>query len=177
MQQVLHYDGSTGIAGVCLSPSSTCAAVIFKSGAAMELQLLDLDSEANEALDTALTANRYLCANVFSCSRQLMLAMSTQGTELLFHVRHQAFLYLSCYVLQIQHGAPLCPAQAVLEPCHTDVVLGCAAAPEEAACQLTRLASSSQPYRQGPALRAIHTSPGIQHAAGCPEATAADKLS
>ena len=73
MQQVLDYDGSTEVTSMCLSPSNTCAAVVFKSGAAMELQLIDLDSEANEAPDVAPTVNRYLTANLLSCSRQSRL--------------------------------------------------------------------------------------------------------
>lgn len=80
-------------------------------------------------------------------------------------------MYYSCAVEQL-----CAPSQGVLEPCDTDVPLGCAAAPEEVACQLTSLASCACAHGQRPALRAIYTSPGIQHAAGCFEAAAADRL-
>ena len=51
---------------MCLSPNNTCAAVAFKRDNAMEVQIIDLGSEAYDPPDTALTAKRYITAKLLS---------------------------------------------------------------------------------------------------------------
>ena len=77
VQHVLEYDRGTGAASMCLSPNNTCAAVVFKRGTAMELQISDVGTEDKETFDIELTATRCGLADVWSCLNIMLYRLSS----------------------------------------------------------------------------------------------------
>ena len=92
MQYVLESDSSTGVAGMCLSPNNTCAAVIFNRDGAMEVQILDLNPEA-ETPDIALNAKRCVIADLWSCFGTVSLAMLIWFGDIPAQCKHQALMH------------------------------------------------------------------------------------
>ena len=58
MQIAVDFESSTGVASMCMSPNTICAAAVLERGGAMEIQIFDLDREDVEHPDVKFTANR-----------------------------------------------------------------------------------------------------------------------